>query len=81
MRGDPHKLIEGCLVAGRGMNATAAYIYIRGEFYQEASHVQQAINEAYAAASLGRTPAVLDTPLTFIFIGELERTSVARKLH
>ncbi|KAF4607852.1 NADH dehydrogenase [ubiquinone] flavoprotein 1, mitochondrial [Pleurotus pulmonarius] len=54
MRGDPHKLIEGCLVAGRGMNATAAYIYIRGEFYQEASHVQQAINEAYAAGLLGK---------------------------
>jgi len=54
MRGDPHKLIEGCLVAGRGMNATAAYIYIRGEFYQEASHVQQAITEAYKAGFLGK---------------------------
>lgn len=53
MRGDPHKLVEGCLVAGRGMNANAAYIYIRGEFYQEASHVQQAINEAYADGLLG----------------------------
>src|SRR5450432_4695081 len=42
MRGDPHRLIEGCLVAGRGMNATAAYIYIRGEFYLEAQCVQQA---------------------------------------
>ena len=54
LRGDPHKLIEGCLVAGRGMNATAAYIYIRGEFYQEASHVQQAITEAYQAGLLGK---------------------------
>lgn len=54
MRGDPHKLVEGCLVAGRAMNATAAYIYIRGEFYQEASHVQQAINEAYKAGFLGK---------------------------
>lgn len=54
MRGDPHKLVEGCLVAGRAMNANAAYIYIRGEFYQEASHVQQAINEAYAAGFLGK---------------------------
>jgi NADH:ubiquinone oxidoreductase subunit F (NADH-binding) len=35
LRGDPHKLIEGCLVAGRAMNASAAYIYIRGEFFQE----------------------------------------------
>jgi len=33
MRGDPHKLIEGCLVAGRGMHANSAYIYIRGGFY------------------------------------------------
>ncbi|KAH6907496.1 NADH-ubiquinone oxidoreductase 51 kDa subunit [Coprinopsis sp. MPI-PUGE-AT-0042] len=54
LRGDPHKLIEGCLVAGRAMNASAAYIYIRGEFYQEASHVQQAIDEAYKAGFLGK---------------------------
>ena len=54
MRGDPHKLIEGCLVAGRAMNANAAYIYIRGEFFQEASHVQQAIDEAYKAGFLGK---------------------------
>ena len=53
LRGDPHKLVEGCLVAGRAMNATAAYIYIRGEFYQEASHLQQAINEAYKAGFIG----------------------------
>ena len=37
------------------MNATAAYIYIRGEFYQEASHVQQEIDEAYAADLIGPT--------------------------
>ncbi|KAF7767863.1 hypothetical protein Agabi119p4_7106 [Agaricus bisporus var. burnettii] len=54
LRGDPHKLVEGCLVAGRGMNASAAYIYVRGEFYQEASHLQQAIDEAYAAGFLGK---------------------------
>lgn len=53
MRGDPHKLVEGCLVAGRAMNASAAYIYIRGEFYQEAGHVQQAINEAYRDGLIG----------------------------
>jgi len=54
LRGDPHKLVEGCLVAGRGMNATAAYIYIRGEFYQEASHLQQAVAEAYKAGLIGK---------------------------
>lgn len=45
MRHDPHKLVEGCLVAGRAMGARAAYIYIRGEFYNEASNMQVAINE------------------------------------
>ena len=44
MRHDPHKLVEGCLVAGRAMHARAAYIYIRGEFYNEASNLQVAIN-------------------------------------
>lgn len=54
MRHDPHKLVEGCLVAGRSMNARAAYIYIRGEFYNEASNMQQAIHEAYKAGLLGK---------------------------
>ena len=30
MRKDPHKLIEGCLIAGFAMRARAGYIYIRG---------------------------------------------------
>ena len=34
---DPHKLVEGCLVAGVAMRANAAYIYIRGEFVYEVS--------------------------------------------
>lgn len=54
MRGDSHKLIEGCLVAGRAMGANAAYIYIRGEFVQEAHNMQEAIYEAYRAGLIGK---------------------------
>lgn len=54
MRHDPHMLIEGCLVAGRAMGAQAAYIYIRGEFFQEASNLQVAINEAYDKGYIGK---------------------------
>ncbi|XP_010773860.1 NADH dehydrogenase [ubiquinone] flavoprotein 1, mitochondrial-like isoform X2 [Notothenia coriiceps] len=54
MRHDPHKLIEGCLIAGRAMGARAAYIYIRGEFYNESSNLQVAINEAYKAGLMGK---------------------------
>jgi NADH-quinone oxidoreductase subunit F len=54
MRFDPHKLIEGCLLASFAMNAHACYIYIRGEFYQEASNLQVAIDEAYEAGLIGK---------------------------
>ncbi|KAK6032865.1 Respiratory-chain NADH dehydrogenase subunit [Ostertagia ostertagi] len=52
MRHDPHKLIEGCLIAGVAMGARAAYIYIRGEFYNEACILQETINEAYKVGVL-----------------------------
>uniref|UniRef100_UPI0025AEBDAE NADH dehydrogenase [ubiquinone] flavoprotein 1, mitochondrial-like isoform X2 n=1 Tax=Doryrhamphus excisus TaxID=161450 RepID=UPI0025AEBDAE len=54
MRHDPHKLLEGCLVAARAMGARAAYVYIRGEFYNESSNLQVAINEAYQAGLIGK---------------------------
>jgi NADH-quinone oxidoreductase subunit F len=54
LRYDPHVLLEGCLVAGFAMGANAAYIYIRGEFFSEASHVFQAIDEAYEAGLIGK---------------------------
>jgi NADH-quinone oxidoreductase subunit F len=57
MRFDPHRLLEGCLVAGFAMGAGACYIYIRGEFYQEAVHLQQAIDEAYEAGLIGKNAA------------------------
>eukprot|EP00741_Cyanophora_paradoxa_P005206 tig00000852_g5046.t1 len=54
MRYDPHKLIEGCLVAGFAMRARAAYIYIRGEFVLERNALERAVSEAYAAGFLGK---------------------------
>ena len=54
LRFDPHMLLEGCLVAGFAMGCVAAYIYVRGEFYLEAMHIQAAIDEAYAAGLIGK---------------------------
>jgi NADH-quinone oxidoreductase subunit F len=53
LRHDPHKLVEGCLLAGFAMNAHAAYIYVRGEFYNEAAALQRAVDEATEAGLLG----------------------------
>ncbi len=57
LRHDPHKLLEGALIAGFAMGAHKCYIYIRGEFYNEGSAVVTAIKEAYAAGLLGKNAA------------------------
>src|SRR5437870_8206209 len=54
LRNDPHKLLEGCVLAGAGMGVGACYIYVRGEFYNEAQRLQAALDEAYAAGLVGK---------------------------
>ncbi|VVT16377.1 NADH-quinone oxidoreductase subunit NuoF [Erythrobacter sp. EC-HK427] len=54
IRHDPHKLVEGALIAGYAMRARAAYIYIRGEYIREAEALQRAIDEAYDAGLIGK---------------------------
>jgi len=53
IRNDPHMLLEGCLLAGFAMNANKCYIYIRGEYFNEAQILQKAINEAYSKNLIG----------------------------
>ncbi|MES2698599.1 MAG: NADH-quinone oxidoreductase subunit NuoF [Pseudomonadota bacterium] len=57
IRHDPHKLIEGALIAGFAMRARAAYIYIRGEYIREAETLFAAVQEAYDAKLLGKNAA------------------------
>ncbi|RCL79896.1 MAG: NADH-quinone oxidoreductase subunit NuoF [SAR116 cluster bacterium] len=57
IRHEPHKLIEGCLVAGFAMRAHVAYIYIRGEFVNEYRALQSAVDEAYEDGLLGSNAA------------------------
>ncbi|HJU20444.1 MAG TPA: NADH-quinone oxidoreductase subunit NuoF [Stellaceae bacterium] len=54
IRNEPQLLIEGALLAAVGMGVHHSYIYIRGEFYNEAQRLQAAIDEAYAAGLVGR---------------------------
>ena len=54
MRNEPHKLIEGILLAGYAMQANQGFIYIRGEFVQEAIALDKAIKEAYSKGYLGK---------------------------
>ena len=54
LRHDPHKLVEGALIAGFAMRARAAYIYVRGEFIRETEALRKAVAEAYAAGLIGK---------------------------
>ena len=54
MRHDPQHLVEGCLLAGRAMDAHIAYIYVRGEFIRERQRLETAVQEAYDAKLIGK---------------------------
>ncbi len=54
LRHEPHRLIEGCLLASFAMSAHTCFIYIRGEFIRERESLQAAIDEAYADGLIGK---------------------------
>ena len=54
LRFEPHKLIEGCLIASYAVNAHKCYIYIRGEYFNEGQKLQAAIDEAYKNNLIGK---------------------------
>ena len=54
LRREPHKLLEGCLITGFAIGATATYIYVRGEYYNESLALQYAVDEAYQHGFLGK---------------------------
>jgi NADH-quinone oxidoreductase subunit F len=53
MRWTPHALVEGCAIGAYAIGAETAYIYIRGEFVEPHTRMQEAVREAYAAGILG----------------------------
>ncbi len=54
MRRDPHRLIEGSVIAAKAIGVKTAYVYIRREFYEPRDILEKAIKEAYDAGYLGK---------------------------
>ncbi|MBW6516337.1 MAG: NADH-quinone oxidoreductase subunit NuoF [Candidatus Cloacimonetes bacterium] len=54
MEGDPHKLLEGTMIAAYAVAAHKAYIYIRGEYKLCIARLQNAIDQAYDYGLLGK---------------------------
>ncbi|MDG7056066.1 MAG: NADH-quinone oxidoreductase subunit NuoF [Wolbachia endosymbiont of Meromenopon meropis] len=54
LRYESHKLLEGVLLSGRAICASVAYIYIRGEFYNEYLILKNSLYEAYKEGLIGK---------------------------
>ena len=53
MEGDPHKILEGMIIAGVGCGAEEAYIYVRAEYPLSVSRLTMAIEQAEEMGLLG----------------------------
>ncbi|NWG15569.1 MAG: NADH-quinone oxidoreductase subunit NuoF [Chloroflexi bacterium] len=51
---NPHQLIEGALICAWAIQATAVYIYLRGEFWDVAHELDKRIEEARRAGFVGQ---------------------------
>ena len=55
LRFNPHALVEGMIIGGYAIGASAGYNYMRGEFMHEPyQRFKQALNEAYKYGYLGK---------------------------
>jgi len=53
MEGDPHKLIEGMIIAGYAVGASQGYIYVRGEYFLSIGRLEKAVADARVNGLLG----------------------------
>ena len=53
---DPHRLIEGCIIACHAIRAHVCYIYVRCELVKSIARLDAAIEEARRAGYLGGSP-------------------------
>jgi NADH-quinone oxidoreductase subunit F len=53
LEGDPHKLIEGMIIAGYAIGATKGFVYIRGEYSLSIERLEKAIAQARQYELLG----------------------------
>lgn len=64
MEGDPHKMLEGMIIAGMATGAGEGYIYVRAEYPLAVSRLRIAIRQAEEAGFLGKN--ILNSGIDFI---------------
>jgi NADH-quinone oxidoreductase subunit F len=54
MEGDPHRVLEGMMIAGVACGATEGYIYVRAEYPLAVTRLRRAIEQAHETGLLGK---------------------------
>lgn len=57
LESDPHRVIEGMILAGYAVGASQGYIYVRAEYPLAIEHLKKAISQARRMGLLGRSVA------------------------
>ena len=63
MEDDPHKMLEGMIIAGIATGATEGYIYVRAEYPMAVARLRNAISEAEKFGLIGKN--ILGTNFSF----------------
>lgn len=63
LEGDPHKLLEGMIIAGYAVGATQGFIYVRGEYTLSIQRIEKAIAAARSLGLLGNR--ILESSFSF----------------
>ncbi|MBS1869515.1 MAG: NADH-quinone oxidoreductase subunit NuoF [Actinobacteria bacterium] len=66
MQKSPHMLVEGMIIAAYAADANRSFIYIRGEYQQQAEILERAIEEARSAGYLGERILGSDHSLSLV---------------
>ncbi len=64
MEGDPHRMLEGMMIAGRAVGAEEGYIYVRAEYPLAVKRLERAISEAMEIGILGEN--ILGSGFNFV---------------
>ncbi len=57
LESDPHRVIEGMILAGYAVGASQGYVYVRAEYPLAIEHLKKAISQARRLGLLGRSVA------------------------
>lgn len=63
LEGDPHSVIEGMMIAGRTIEASQGYFYIRAEYPLAIERIQKALDQCYEYGLLGKN--ILNSDFNF----------------